>query len=198
MNEDNTIIGYHGTKKENIESICKNNFIINKDEDNKLFLGYGIYFFYIYDDAVDWNIKSFMKEFSYLPGFEMIANKYGVIESKVQANEDDILDLDEKDKLYKFEILVDKFKGKLSTKQEYIRAKNKTTAIINMMYRRGLINKKILAKTFVEQINTKNLNAFKNYTRKMFCVKDSSIILENREKIDLDNNLFESIIYFYK
>ena len=43
MDED--IIGYHGTKKELVESICTENFIINNDEDNKLFLGYGIYFF---------------------------------------------------------------------------------------------------------------------------------------------------------
>ena len=44
MNEK-TLTGYHGTKKELVETICTNNFNINKDVNNKLFLGFGIYFF---------------------------------------------------------------------------------------------------------------------------------------------------------
>ena len=196
MDED--IIGYHGTKKELVESICTENFIINNDEDNKLFLGYGIYFFYSCDDALDWNVKCFIKKFSNLPNWEMLLSNYAIIESIIKVNKDEILDLDEKDKLYKFEILVEKIKGKLITKPEYLRAKNKTSAIINMMYRRNLIKKKLISKTFVEQINTKTFDSFKNYSRKMFCVKDCSIILENKEKLDIDKELFQSIIYFYK
>lgn len=58
--------GYHGTKKESVQSICVNNFNINEDVNNKLFLGFGIYFFYSCDDAIDWNVKNFIKEFSTL------------------------------------------------------------------------------------------------------------------------------------
>lgn len=196
MNEK--MIGYHGTKKELVESICTNNFNINLDSNNELFLGFGIYFFYFCDDAIDWNIKRFMKEFSYLPQWNILLDKFSVIESTIEVSNDDILDLDEKDKLYKFELLIEKIKGKLSTKPDFIRAKNKTAAIINMMYKRNMINKKVISKTFIEQINTKYLNGLKNYPRKMFCVKDRSIILENKEKIDLSQNSFESIIYFYR
>ncbi len=195
---DEEIIGYHGTKKELVKSICENNFIVNEDKDNNLFLGSGIYFFYLCDDAIDWNIKKFIKIFSYLPKWELLISKYTIIQSTIKVKQEDILDLDEKDKLYKFELLVEKIKGKLITKPEYIRAKNKTAAIINMMYKRNLITKKMIAKTFIEQINTKTFDAFKNYPRKMFCVKDKSIILENKEKVDISKEIFESIVYFYK
>ena len=77
MDED--IIGYHGTKKELVESICTENFIINDDKDNKLFLGYGIYFFYSCDDALDWNVKCFIKKFSNLPNWEMLLSNYAII-----------------------------------------------------------------------------------------------------------------------
>jgi len=61
-----------------------------------------------------------------------------------------------------------------------------------------LLNKKILSKTFFEQIKTKELNSLKNYPRKMFCVKDTSIIKENREETNIDSKLFDSVIYFYR
>lgn len=198
MNQQNIITGYHGTKKENINSICKNNFSMNLDKENNLFLGYGVYFFYLCDDALDWNIKKFIEEFKYLPGYEIALSKYGIIKSNIRLKEEDILDLDSKEKLYKLEILIKKFKGKFMAKSEYIRSKNKTAAIINMLYNRKLINKKILSKTFFEQIKIKELNSFKNYPRKMFCVKDISIIIKSEEQTNINKNLFDSIIYFYK
>ena len=189
MNEE-ILTGYHGTKRENIDLICKNNFLISLDKENNLFLGYGVYFFYLCDDALDWNIKKFIEDFKYLPGYEIILNKYGIIKSNIRLKEDDVLDLDNKDKLYKLEILIKKFEGKLVTKQEYIRAKNKTSAIINILYHRKLMNKKILSKTFFEQIKTKELNSFKNYPRKMFCVKDTNVIIENKEEKNINKDLF--------
>ncbi len=198
MDEESLIIGYHGTKRENIDLICKDNFSMSLDKENKLFLGYGVYFFYLCDDALDWNIKRFIEDFKYLPGYEIILNKYGIIKSNIKLKENDILDLDNKDKLYKLEILIKKFEGKFVTKPEYLRAKNKTSAIINILYNRKLLNKKILSKTFFEQIKTKELNSLKNYPRKMFCVKDTSIIKENREETNIDSKLFDSVIYFYR
>ncbi len=198
MDEEKLITGYHGTKRENIDSICKNNFSISLDKENKLFLGYGVYFFYLCEDALDWNIKKFIEEFKYLPEYKIVINKYGIIESNIYVKEDDILDLDNKEKLYRLEILIKKFEGKFVTKPEYIRAKNKTSAIINILYNRKLMNKKILSKTFFEQIKTKELNSFKNYPRKMFCIKDTSIINKNKEEKNINNDLFDSIIYFYR
>lgn len=195
---DEEIVGYHGTKRTLVELICSNNFNINEDKENKLFLGSGIYFFYSCDDAIDWNVKKFRKEYSHLPNWENLIDNYAVIESVIKANKDDMLDLDEKDKLFKLEILIEKINKKLITNQEYIRAKNKTAAIINMMYQRKLIDKKIVSKTFMEKIDTRNLSGLKNYPRKMFCVKDNSIIVENKEKIDIDKEIFDSIIYFYR
>ena len=75
MNEEKLITGYHGTKRENIDSICKNNFSISLDKENKLFLGYGVYFFYSCEDALDWNIKKFIEEFKYLPEYKIVINK---------------------------------------------------------------------------------------------------------------------------
>ena len=192
------IVGYHGTKKENIESICTNNFYIKEDNNGKLFLGSGVYFFCLCDDAIDWNVKKYFEEFLKVPTLELLISKYSIIESIIKVEKEDILDLDEKDKLYRLELLVDKIKGKLLTKPEFLRAKNKTGAIINMLYKRKLLSKKIILKTFVETINTKTFDSLKNYSRKMLCVKDTSIILENREKIDINKDLFDSIIYFYR
>ena len=155
-------------------------------------------FFYLSDDALDWNIKSFIKEFSVLPQYNALLSKYSMIESSIKVNEQDFLDLDEKENLYKLEMLADKIKNKLAMSQEYARAPNKTAAILNMLYKKRLTSKKIISKTFFETINTKELHSFKNYPRKMFCVKDKSIIFENKEKLDIDKKSFESIIYFYK
>lgn len=192
------LTGYHGTKKENIDSICLNNFEINKDVNSKLFLGYGVYFFEKYSDAADWNVKSFIKEYKYFPKYEIMVQKYSIIESEIRISNEDVLDLDEKENLFKLEIALEKIKGKLITKPEYQRAKNKTSAMINMMYKRKLIKRKIIMKTFWEQINVKNLNSLKNYPRKMFCVKDISIIVKNKESKILDENDFESIVFFYR
>ena len=198
MNEQiEDIVGYHG-KKEFVESICNNNFFMNEDKNNKLFLGAGIYFFYLCDDAVDWNIKKFKKEFSSLPTWSLLISKFTIIESKIKVNKSEILDLDGKEELYKLEIILEKIKGKLITKPEYLNANNKTAAIINMLYKRKIIQKKIISKTFLQRINTKTFDKFTDYPRKMFCVKDKSIILENREKLDVNKELFDSIIYFYE
>lgn len=192
------ITGYHGTKRENVENICTNNFNINEDKNNKLFLGYGIYFFDKYDDAVDWNIKAFIKELSYCPKYKILQEKYSIIESEIEVESDEILDLDEKENLFKLEMLVDKIKGKLITKPEYQRARNKTSAIINMLYKRGKLKKKVIVKTFIETIDMKNLSSFKNYARKMFCVKDVNVIVRNKENTELKEEDFEGIIFFYR
>lgn len=196
--DEETLIGYHGTKKELVSSICTNNFNINKDINNKLYLGFGIYFFYESDDALDWNVKSFVKEFSVLPKWDIFIDKFSIIKSEINLSQDDILDLDKKENLKKIEILIEKLENKLVMSQEYSRAPNKTAAILNMLYKRKLTSKKVISKTFFEKINTKHLHSLKNYPRKMFCVKDNSIILKNKEKLDTDENAFESIIYFYK
>lgn len=108
------------------------------------------------------------------------------------------MDLDEKENLVKLEMLVDKIKGKLITKPEYQRARNKTSAIINMLYKRGKLKKKVIVKTFIETIDMKNLSSFKNYARKMFCVKDVNVIARNKENKELKEEVFEGIIFFYK
>ena len=107
MNEQ--IIGYHGTNKKNVSSICSKNFRINKDKRNKLYLGAGVYFFFKLDDALDWNVKSFKKEYECNPEWNAFMNNYSIIESLIDVEEKDILDLDKKENLYKLEILIRKW-----------------------------------------------------------------------------------------
>jgi len=192
------IIGYHGTKKKLAKSICQNNFVINKDLDNKLYLGAGIYFFHICEDAIDWNIKNFKSVLNRLPNFKELIKKYTVIESRIQVNENEILDLDERENLYKLEKLVELFEKQLENNLEYKTAKYKTTAIINLLYKNGYMNSKVLSKTFIGKFSPVYLEKFDSYPRKMFCVKDESIIVSNKEKLDINEKVFESIIYFYK
>lgn len=196
---ETTLIGFHGTEKSNIQSICINNFNENNDKFNKLFLGAGIYFFCKYEDAIDWNIKESRKVLNRLPFFLELKQNYGTIKSNITCNKNRILNLDNKEMLFKLEILLEKYEGKLSTKIEYIQAQNKTSAVLNMLYKRKKINKDIIIKTFIETIDTKkSLSSLKNYPRKMFCVKNPNLI-SNREDYDcLTEELFNSIIYFSK
>ena len=49
---------YHGTKRENVLKIIDSQkFIVNEDEENKLFLGKGAYFYLDKMNAVDWNCR---------------------------------------------------------------------------------------------------------------------------------------------
>lgn len=192
------IIGYHGTKKEYVESIIDDNFKVCEDKESELLLGYGVYFFYEYDNALDWNIYRYKKRFLILPDFGSILSNYFIIESDIKVNEDDILDLDEIDKIYKLEIIVKKYANKFLTSFDYLNAKNKTSAIINMLYQKNIINKKLISKTFFSKKKMKVFDSFKKHPRKMFCVKDRSIIVKNKEKLDVDENTFNSIIYFYE
>ena len=194
---EQTIIGYHGTNKNNVASICTKNFRINRDEYNRLYLGAGIYFFFNLDDALDWNIKLFKRKFGYYPELDKLTDKYSIIEAQIKADENDILDLDKKENLFKLELLIKKIDEKLKDSYNYKSASNKTSAIINFLYEIGEIKRKIIIRTFFEKIGTKNFNELKLYLRKMLCVKDISIISENKEIIDIKENLFKSIIYFY-
>lgn len=195
--EEEIMEGYHGTLKENIESICINNFNINPDTNNKLYLGYGIYFFVELNDALDWNIKQYKDQHNCNPHYEKIIEDYGIIKSIIVVNKNEILDLDNKDILRKFELLISKCIRKLVTKEQYIKAPNKTAAILNMMYHRGKIKRKVIIKTFFEPIGTKYLNSFKNYPRKMICIKTNDIIKQNIIVDDISKEEYDSIVYFY-
>ncbi len=195
---DVEIEGYHGTDKENIESICSNNFEIKKDLKNKLFLGFGAYFFFEYEDAVDWNVKELRDDLNRVPKYNELQNKKSVVKADIKCKDTDILNLDDKEMLLKFEILVEKYQGKLSTKPEFINAKNKTAAIINMLYQRKLIKRNIIIKTFIETIKTNRfLQSLKNYPRKMVCVKDNKYISNIYEYNELSKEKYDSIVYFY-
>lgn len=195
---DVEIEGYHGTDKENIESICSNNFEIKKDLKNKLFLGFGAYFFFEYEDAVDWNVKELRDDLNRVPKYDELQNKKSVVKADIKCKDTDILNLDDKEMLLKFEILVEKYQGKLSTKPEFINAKNKTAAIINMLYQRKLIKRNIIIKTFIETIKTNRfLQSLKNYPRKMVCVKDNKYISNIYEYNELSKEKYDSIVYFY-
>lgn len=195
---DVEIEGYHGTDKENIESICSNNFEIKKDLKNKLFLGFGAYFFFEYEDAVDWNVKELRDDLNRVPKYDELQNKKSIVKADIKCKDTDILNLDDKEMLLKFEILVEKYQGKLSTKPEFINAKNKTAAIINMLYQRKLIKRNIIIKTFIETIKTNRfLQSLKNYPRKMVCVKDNKYIYNIYEYNELSKEKYDSIVYFY-
>ena len=195
--EEEIMEGYHGTLKENLESICIDNFNINPDTNNKLYLGYGIYFFVELNDALDWNIKQYKDQHNCNPRYEKIIEDYGIIKSIIVVNKNEILDLDNKDILRKFELLISKCIGKLVTKEQYIKAPNKTAAILNMMYHRGEIKRKVIIKTFFEPIGTKYLNTLKNYPRKMICIKTNDIIKQNAIVDDISKEEYDSIMYFY-
>ena len=91
------IVGYHGTKSENVDSILKEGFKIKKSKkgDNH-WLGHGIYFYSDYELA-DWWAQTKVKKHNQKYGENNVA---AVIRAVIKA--DNILDLDSPFALKKF------------------------------------------------------------------------------------------------
>ena len=174
MTKIETIIGYHGTTKENASKIYNSQtFIPNEDEKNELFLGRGVYFYFEKNNAVFWNIKK-MKEEHKKIDYIVYSSEYDILEVLIGMEEDEILDLDKIENYFKFKKYLERVSKILNQSEIYKNAKNKDAALINFMEKRGeLEGVKIIKKIYHQRNDT-----FDNIriSRTMLCVKDEIVI----------------------
>lgn len=196
MEEENKK-GYHGTKLENALNIVKNQtFIFNPDDNNELFLGAGVYFYYDRLDAIEWNIKDYRDKNNYnFPEYKDLLDCYSIVETDLAINKGNILDLDDREGFIKYKEIVKNIKDFLKTIEDY-KDKNELATIINYLYKLGVMdNIYAIKKTFPFSIH--NNYGARGIQKLMICIKKidilSNFILS--EKIKMDEYKMLKVLY---
>lgn len=125
MNEQ-TIVGYHATSKENIELILKNGFIESKANKGH-WLGKGIYLFENLYYAIEWEIIGVIKH--EIDSYDEIEQKCGILIVDLDATNYNIIDFSEPQGYSIFEHLLNIIKNNYS-KDKYEEILNKGYAYI--------------------------------------------------------------------
>lgn len=185
-------IVYHGTTKENAIVIIENkDFLINEDEENKLYLGCGVYFFEKSVHAVAWNIRLFQKKNMRNPIFSELLNSYAVVAANLDISEENILDFDDLEDNKLFDMLVMKIKRNfnLDINGDYV-------ALINFMQRNKLIDDVyVVKKIFTLPIRGNRWGRLKNISRIVYCVKNKNVIGDLKE-VPISEKEFNSAVYY--
>ena len=192
------IIGYHGTTKQKAQSICESQFIINEDIENELYLGKGVYFYYNFTHAIEWILKMYRKENKNHIKYSELKLEYAIIEANIQTPKDRILDLDMRTQAIKFDRIVEKIRVRLINKPEYIKAKKKDAAVLNILQEMELISGvDIISKTFYEDIqyNKERVHNLGKIPKRMFCVKNINVIVSKEISNKLNKRIINETIY---
>ena len=174
MGDKKTLL-YHATDAKNAGSIIRmQQFSVKKDIKNEELLGEGAYFYNCRQDAVEWNSRTINKKNkNLLPSYKEMLDRYTIIESEIEINDNEILNLDNRDDIIKYKIAVKTIKETLKDIDNY-NDKNQLGTIINFLYRNKRINKKMVVKTI--PYNLPNSYGIK-ICKKIYCVKDTKILL---------------------
>ena len=185
--EKEEIIVYHGTTKENAESIMNmKKFIPGNDNDNRDLLGKGIYFFTDYNHAILWNIILYNKHNRNALDYDMYNNKYQILDAIISVRRENMIDLNNLNDITKFDKIVLKINNILEKLPEYIESKNKNSAIINYLQKNGYIDDVYVVKQSIKQKLKVSSKHSVNYVyREVICVKDNRVI----ELIDLHQKI---------
>lgn len=196
MDEEN-IIGYHGTSASSAQNIIKTQiFEYNPDDNNKLFLGAGVYFYYDRLDAIEWNIKDYRDNNNYnFPTYKDLLDCYAVIEANLSIEECNILNLDDREGLMKYKEIVRSIKDFLKPIEDY-KDKNELATIINYLYKLKIVDDiYAIKKTFPFPIP--NSYGARGIQKLMICIKKLDV-LNNfilSEKIKLNEYKKLKILY---
>lgn len=194
---EKNLVLYHGTLRANALQIIKEqNFIIKDDIENKLFLGTGAYFYLNKEDALEWNNRTIIKQGKRktFPSFIELKNKYSIVCAICNVNEENLLDLDNRNDVLKYKLILEKIK-KVVDPYIDLNCKNQLSIIINYLYKQGLISDVfVILKTFLYPIN-------KIYgisiPKKIVCVKNTKV-LKNYTEVFITKNEYENIKLLYK
>lgn len=166
------ITGFHATSQNNVNSIIKNGFIINKKRCDE-WLGYGIYLFKYRHDAYTWG-----KETYYCRSNPKLIKCYAEIEREKY------LDLDDPEKLYAYDEYYRKILKALSNASKEVKFKNKHEAMcwgLNFYKKNNNID--VVKYTFKSN-RTKNSMGYKNnelgyeYNEAQICITTNKVIIK--------------------
>lgn len=194
---EKNLVLYHGTLRANALQIIKEqNFIIKDDIENKLFLGTGAYFYLNKEDALEWNNRTIIKQGKrkIFPSFIELKNKYSIVCAICNVNEENLLDLDNRNDVLKYKLILEKIKKVVGPYID-LNCKNQLSIIINYLYKQGLISDVfVILKTFLYPIN-------KIYgisiPKKIVCIKNTKV-LKNYTEVFITKNEYENIKLLYK
>lgn len=189
MDDENIIVGYHGTTKEAAENIILTQ-VINDSEGQEEWLGKGKYFYDRYTNAIEYNIRKYNenRNINEPISYKNLTKNYSILETVIKCHKDDILDLDEIIILSRFVWAWENIYNKVKDKEEFKKLNYRDGFIIDYMLNEiPGFNYKIVMKTF-DRI-TRNIqhkgqdNIVFDRTRiiyeikqKYICVKDGSVI----------------------
>ena len=187
---------YHGTKRENVLKIIDSQkFIVNEDEENKLFLGKGAYFYLDKMNAVDWNCRDVANKNKIIfPDFIEVNNMYSIVYAECDVDVNNILDLDTREAIIKYKRIVNKIRKYLESIENY-RDKNETATILNLLSKKGLLDGiYVVVRTFPYPVDKKlGITIPKN----VVCVKNTEI-LKNYKKIEMTKEEYNKMKLMYK
>ena len=165
---------YHATNiKSGTDIVEKQKFDIKEDENNIERLGKGAYYYNNRQDALEWNSKRIYDNTKKFPEFKEMKDAYCVIKSQIEVENKEILDLDDRENIIKFKSAIKIIKNALKEIENY-NDKNPLGTIINFLYLRGKMTKKMIIKTITYPI-PKSFGIKIN--KKVYCIKDKKIIL---------------------
>lgn len=166
---------YHGTSMENALNIVKTQYFeITSDNENKKYLGTGAYFYFNFLDAIEWNNKVYWDNYHAFPSYNKLVNDFAIIETKLDLEKINVLNLDNREDIIKYKIIVKNIKEELRTIEDY-NDSHELATIINYLYKKNLIDDiDAIQKTFPFPI-PKSFGA-RNIQKTMICIKKIEIL----------------------
>lgn len=171
MNKLN-FIGFHATLKDNVNSIIKDGFIINKHRNNE-WLGYGIYLFLYKADAESW-----------AKGTHYCKDNPAIIKCQTEVEQHRYLDLDDPENMNKYNQYYKRTLSLLSENKKSIIFKNKHEAMCWGLNIYKTDNNIDLIKYTFENNRTRNKMKYEynkngyNYNEVQLCISRNEIILK--------------------
>ncbi len=180
------ILAYHGTNKENADSIlCTKKF--NKSQNDDDWLGSGVYFYTRLDNAILYNIRKYKNKSKKYPEYIELEKNKKILICEIEYDKNEVLDLNEIENLTKFLGMWKLFYDRIKKCEKFDKTSQKDGAVIDWLlnetnYFNGC---KIIKNIFRLDVrfNRKISNIFNKKTRmgyyieqQFVCVIDDSCI----------------------
>lgn len=152
------LTGYHGTSNKSADNILEENFF-KPSENDKEWLGKGIYFYFNFADAYEW------------------INNESILHSVIKIDDDEYLDLDTKEGLNICRKAIDmviKYGVVTNPKDKKMAQKNQC-AVMNCIWKLS-DTIKVMSRSFPRERKVIEMIMDERSLRKEFCVKDNSCI----------------------